>query len=133
VNEQEKRRRQKRRVYLIAGGSFIWTVFLMVWFFAYGNRFPKFENHSWVVMAALLVAALLFLIPFWRRGPKGKGSRAFIVLKIVSDVLLVALIAGFLWKWSSTLMTVIAVALVLSYLARFARASISLASHDRSQ
>ena len=128
-------KRQKRRLYIIVGASFVWAVLLLFWFLGFGTRLPKLANvllsHPWAIMALVVVITGLFWIFFWRQNRIRKRVGSLLILKACSDVLLIMLFAGLLLlNWSSTTLINIGVALVLSYVARLIRAGITLATHD---
>ena len=135
MSDLETKRRQKRRLYVMVGASFVWAVLLLFWFLGFGTPLPKLANallsHPWAIMAFVVVVTGLFWIFFWRRTRSKKGSRGLVILKACSDVLLIILFAGLLlWDWSSTTLIIVGVAVVLSYVARFIRAGITLVTHD---
>lgn len=137
MDDLEIQRRQRRRLYIIVGASLIWAVLLCLWFFAWGTRIPKvFDalfSYPWTIMALVLGITGLFWIFFLRQARIRKRSRGLVILKACSDVLLIVLFAGLLlWNWSSTTLIIMGFAVVLSYVARFIRAGITLATHDGS-
>jgi len=128
MSDLEAQRRQKRRVYIIVGASVLWAALVLFWFLAQGTRLPKFAtmflSRPWVIMALVVAVTGLFWIVFWRQTRNKRRPRGLVVLKICSDVLLIALFAGlFLLNWSSTTLIAVGFAVVLSYVARFIRAS----------
>lgn len=137
MSDLETKRKQKRRLYIIVGASFVWAVLLLFWFVGFGTSLPKVANallsHPWVIMAFVVVITGLFWMFFWWQSRSKKRPKGLVILKACSDVLLIILFAGLLlWNWSSTALIIIGLAVVLSYVARFIRAGITLAAHDGS-
>ena len=135
MSDLEMKRRQKKRLYIIVGALFVWAVLLLFWFFGFGTRLPRLANtlisHPWAIMAFVVVVTGLFWIFFLRQAGNRNRSRGLVILKACSDVLLIILFAGLLlWNWSSTTLIIVGLAVVVSYVARFIRAGITLATHD---
>jgi hypothetical protein len=135
MSDLETKRRRKRRLYIIVGAPFVWAVILLFWFLGLGTRLPRpasaLLSHPWATMAFVVVVTGLFWIFFWRQSRIRKCSKRLVILKACSDVLLVILFAGLLlWRWSSTTLIIVGFAVVVSYVVRFLRAGITLATHD---
>lgn len=134
MDNLETQGRQRRRLYIVLGASFIWAALLCVWFFV-GVRVPKISNallsHPWAIMAFVLGVSGLFWILFWRHTRGSERFRKLALLKLCSDALLIALFAGlFLWNWPSIALILIGFGLVLSYAARFTRAAVTLTARS---
>lgn len=137
MSDLETKRRQKRRLYIVVGASFVWAVVLLFWFLGFGTRLPELANaflaHPWGIMALVVVITGLFWAFFWRQSRNRRRPRGLMILKACSDILLIVLFAGLLlWHWSSTTLIIIGFAVALSYVVRFIRAGITLAAHDGS-
>lgn len=120
----------KKKVYIIVGVAFLWAVLLLIWLLKSGlpsEILAPISQHAWAVMAAVAVFMAVFWTWFWTRARKSNVPGSLIVLRVSSDVLLLALIGGILvWNWPSTALVITGSALVLSYGARLMNSAIRL-------
>lgn len=120
----------KTKVYIIVSMAFLWAAFLLVWLLRGGpssETLGSISEHGWAVLVIIAVFMAVFWTWFLARSRKSNVPRSLLVLRISSDVLLLALIGGALvWNWPSTALIVIGSALVLSYGARFMNSAVRL-------
>lgn len=137
MGDLETQRKQRTWLYIIVGASLVWAVLLLFWFAGLGARLPKSAgvllSHPLAIMACVMAIISVFWTFFLRQARGRKRSRGMVILKACSDALLIVLFAGLLlWNWSSSTLVIIGFAVVLSYVARFVGAGITLATHDGS-
>ena len=120
----------KKKVYVIVGAAFLWATLVLIWLLKSersSETLASMSRHRWAVMGAVVVFMAVFWTWFWTRARKSKVPGSLIVLRVSSDVLLLALIGGVLiWNWPSTALMIIGSALVVSYGARFMNSIIGL-------
>ncbi len=131
----DRRGKHRRRLFAVLGATFVWAALLCGWFFGWWRvsevlRLPP--AHPRMVTALALVFFVLFWAWFWRRGRGARLSKAWLVLRISSDALLIALLGGLLlWRWPSAALVVVGFALAGSYAARFVVAVVKLAARRK--
>src|SRR5208283_396035 len=94
--------KHKRLLYIIVGASFTYAVILCIWMFAGKNSFfgvvKALCSYPWAIIALVFGIQVLIWTGFWRRklNSKDKRIKLLLFLKLCSDALLIAFIAGVL-------------------------------------
>lgn len=134
-SDHPERDRSTKRMRAVIGLAVVWAI-VLIWLLARGGRLleasQEFSLHPWAIMAAFLTIIGLFWILLWTKARDAKMPRAFVLLKLASDVLILALAAGFLLlNWSSRVLIVLAFALAVTYAARFIRSAVGTIGRAR--
>ena len=126
--------KHRKLVYIIVGASFTWAVILCIWIFA-GNSSSwgvakALLSYPWAIIALVLGIKVLIWTLFWHRklNSKDKRIKLLLFLKLCSDALLIAFMAGVLWHWPSAVIISVIIGLVLSYAVKFIYGTYALAT-----
>jgi hypothetical protein len=137
MDNLEIRRKHRRLAFIIIGASFTWAVILCIWMFVGKNSslgiMKALFSYPWAIISLVLGIQVLIWIVFWRRklNSKDKRIKVLLFLKLCSDALLIALIAGVLWHWPPAVIIPILIGLVLSYAVKLINSVYAVAT-DRS-